>query len=87
MALERPTIVIGTTGISDKELAELRAMAQRKPILWSPNMSVGGRLSICGCWDMAARMLDSNYDAEIVEAHHRHKVDAPSGTGAPYGER
>jgi 4-hydroxy-tetrahydrodipicolinate reductase len=76
--------VIGTTGLAGGEEAELRALAARIPILWAPNMSLGVNL-LLGLVEQAARTLDQGYDIEIVEMHHRHKVDAPSGTALALG--
>jgi len=78
-------IVIGTTGFS-AEQKELIADAGRDVgVVFAPNMSVGVNLSL-KLLDMAARVLNEGYDIEIVEAHHRHKVDAPSGTALRMGE-
>ena len=78
-------IVIGTTGFS-AEQKELIADAGRDiGVVFAPNMSVGVNLSL-KMLDMAARVLSEGYDIEIVEAHHRHKVDAPSGTALRMGE-
>ena len=78
-------IVIGTTGFS-AEQKELIADAGRDiGVVFAPNMSVGVNLSL-KLLDIAARVLNEGYDIEIVEAHHRHKVDAPSGTALRMGE-
>ena len=78
-------IVIGTTGFSAGQ-KELIADAGRDiGVVFAPNMSVGVNLSL-KLLDMAARVLNEGYDIEIVEAHHRHKVDAPSGTALRMGE-
>ncbi|BAN34758.1 dihydrodipicolinate reductase [Sulfuricella denitrificans skB26] len=78
-------IIIGTTGFS-VEQKELIADAGRDiGVVFAPNMSVGVNLSL-KLLDMAARVLNEGYDIEIVEAHHRHKVDAPSGTALRMGE-
>ena len=78
-------IVIGTTGFT-AEQKELIADAGRDiGVVFAPNMSVGVNLSL-KLLDMAARVLNEGYDIEIVEAHHRHKVDAPSGTALRMGE-
>ncbi|WXU00247.1 MAG: 4-hydroxy-tetrahydrodipicolinate reductase [Catillopecten margaritatus gill symbiont] len=78
-------MVIGTTGFNDEELAQLEDFAQTMPIVFAPNMSVGVNLSL-KLLDMAARVIGKDSDIEIVEAHHRHKVDAPSGTALKMGE-
>ena len=77
--------VIGTTGFSDAQKAEITAAAQDIAIMMSPNMSVGVNVTL-KLLDMAARALSSGYDIEIIETHHRHKVDAPSGTALKMGE-
>ena len=77
--------VIGTTGFTDAQKAELDAFAQRTAIMFSPNMSVGVNVTL-KLLEMAAKALSTGYDIEIVEAHHRHKVDAPSGTALKMGE-
>ncbi|MES3677671.1 4-hydroxy-tetrahydrodipicolinate reductase [Halomonas elongata] len=79
-------MVIGTTGLSDEELAELDAYRDRLPMVFAPNMSVGVNLTF-KLLETAARALgDEGYDIEIIESHHRHKVDAPSGTALKLGE-
>lgn len=78
-------MVIGTTGLSDEQKAELTAAAEEIGIVFAPNMSVGVNLCF-KLLDMAAKTLGDGYDIEIIEAHHRHKVDAPSGTALRMGE-
>ena len=78
-------MVIGTTGFTEAQKAAIAEAAQRIPIVLAPNMSVGVNVTL-KLLDMAARTLASGYDIEIVEAHHRHKVDAPSGTALQMGE-
>lgn len=78
-------LVIGTTGFSDAQKAEIAAAARRIPIVISPNMSVGVNVTF-KLLEMAAKALGEGYDVEIIEAHHRHKVDAPSGTALKMGE-
>ncbi|MDT7834030.1 4-hydroxy-tetrahydrodipicolinate reductase [Aquabacterium sp. OR-4] len=78
-------LVIGTTGFSEAQKAELRDHAEHIAILLAPNMSVGVNV-VMRLLDQAARALSQGYDIEIVEAHHRHKVDAPSGTALAMGE-
>ena len=78
-------IVIGTTGIDDAGKAAIASAAREIPIVYSPNMSVGFNVVI-KLLDAASRILNEGYDIEIVEAHHRHKVDAPSGTALRMGE-
>ncbi len=77
--------VVGTTGFSDAQKALIAEHAQYMAIVMSPNMSVGVNV-VLRLLDMATRALDDGYDIEIVEAHHRHKVDAPSGTALKMGE-
>jgi 4-hydroxy-tetrahydrodipicolinate reductase len=78
-------MVIGTTGFSDMQKAEIAAAARRIAIVFAPNMSVGVNLCL-KLLDMAARVLGDEVDIEVIEAHHRHKVDAPSGTALRMGE-
>ena len=77
--------VIGTTGFSDAEKAEIKAIAKDIAIVMAPNMSVGVNVTL-KLLQMAAQALSTGYDIEIIEAHHRHKVDAPSGTALKMGE-
>lgn len=77
--------VIGTTGLSDQQKKAIQVAAQKTAIVFAPNMSVGVNTAL-KLIEMAARLLGSDYDAEIFEAHHRHKVDAPSGTALAMGE-
>jgi 4-hydroxy-tetrahydrodipicolinate reductase len=77
--------VIGTTGFSEAQKSELAAFADHIAIMLAPNMSVGVNV-VFKLLDLAARALAEGYDIEIVEAHHRHKVDAPSGTALKMGE-
>lgn len=78
-------MVIGTTGFNPEERAKLKHAGSRIPIVFAPNMSVGVNLCL-KLLDIAARVLGDSVDVEIVEAHHRHKVDAPSGTALRMGE-
>ena len=77
--------VIGTTGFSAQEKALIAEHAQHIAVMLAPNMSVGINV-VLKLLDMAARALNEGYDIEIIEAHHRHKVDAPSGTALQLGE-
>ena len=77
--------VIGTTGFSDAEKAEIKAISKDIAIVMAPNMSVGVNVTL-KLLEMAAKALATGYDIEIIEAHHRHKVDAPSGTALKMGE-
>ncbi len=77
-------VVIGTTGFGDA-VAQIRAAAADIPIVFAPNMSVGVNLCF-KLLELAARTLGDDFDVEIIEAHHRHKIDAPSGTAVRMGE-
>jgi 4-hydroxy-tetrahydrodipicolinate reductase len=78
-------LIIGTTGFDDAGKAAIRAAAEKTAIMMAPNMSVGVNVTL-KLLEMAAKSLSEGYDIEIVEAHHRHKVDAPSGTALKMGE-
>ena len=78
-------MVIGTTGFGDAQQKEIAAAARDVAIVMSPNFSVGVNVAF-RLLEVAARALATGYDVEIVEAHHRHKVDAPSGTALRMGE-
>jgi 4-hydroxy-tetrahydrodipicolinate reductase len=77
--------VVGTTGLDASAKAEIAACAEQVAIVLAPNMSVGVNVAL-RLIALAARALGDDYDIEIVEAHHRHKVDAPSGTALQMGE-
>ena len=77
--------VIGTTGFSEAQKSEIAAAARDIAIVMAPNMSVGVNVTLM-LLEMAAKALATGYDIEIIEAHHRHKVDAPSGTALKMGE-
>jgi 4-hydroxy-tetrahydrodipicolinate reductase len=77
--------VIGTTGFTEAQKSQIAAHAQRSAIVMAPNMSVGVNV-VLRLLDVAARALNEGYDIEVIEAHHRHKVDAPSGTALKMGE-
>jgi 4-hydroxy-tetrahydrodipicolinate reductase len=72
-------MVVGTTGLSKDDLKEIKKLAKKIPMVLAPNMSVGVNLLLRTLAQMAS-VLDEDYDIEIVETHHRHKKDAPSGT-------
>jgi len=79
-------LVIGTTGFNDEQLERIRTAAREIPVVLAPNMSVGVNL----CFrlvELAAGTLGASSDIEILEAHHRHKADAPSGTALRLGEK
>lgn len=79
------SLVIGTTGFDAEGLQRIRAAARDIPILMAPNMSLGVNL-LFRLIEQAARALGDEFDAEIIEAHHRHKIDAPSGTALRMGQ-
>ena len=78
-------MVIGTTGLSEAQVAQVRASAELAPILMAPNMSLGVNV-LLRFLPLIARSLGEGYDIEIVETHHRGKKDAPSGTALKLGE-
>lgn len=78
-------MVIGTTGFTEEEKAKIAAASEDVAVVFAPNMSVGVTLLI-NLVEQAAKVLDDGYDIEVVEMHHRHKVDAPSGTALRLGE-
>ena len=78
-------MVIGTTGLSDEQKASLKEASNKIAIVFAPNMSVGVNLCL-KLLETAARVMGEQSDIEIIEAHHRHKVDAPSGTALRMGE-
>lgn len=84
-ALSGKALVVGTTGLRDGEQALLRRAAERAAVLVAANFSVGVNL-LLALAEQAARVLGPEYDVEVVEAHHRRKVDAPSGTALVLGE-
>lgn len=85
VAEQRRAMVIGTTGFNTAELDELKSLAKRFPCVLSPNMSVGVNLIFKVISEMA-RTLGDDYDIEVIEAHHRLKKDAPSGTALKIAE-
>jgi len=78
-------MVIGTTGFDAQGREEIRQAASEIGIVFAPNMSVGVNVTL-KLLETAARLLGNEYDIEVIEAHHRHKVDAPSGTALRMGE-
>lgn len=78
-------MVIGTTGLTDEQQLSVEQAAKEVAIMMAPNMSVGVNLCF-KLLDVAARVLGDSVDIEVIEAHHRHKVDAPSGTALRMGE-
>ena len=77
--------VIGTTGFSDAQKARIAEHAKHISLVMAPNMSVGVNV-VLRLLEVAGRSLSQGYDIEVIEAHHRHKVDAPSGTALQMGE-
>ena len=77
--------VLGATGMTPEERARVEATARTMPVCFAANYSAGVTLAL-DLLEQAARALDEDYDIEVVEAHHRHKVDAPSGTALVMGE-
>lgn len=81
----KKAIIIGTTGFSEAQKAQISEVAQCIPIVFSANFSVG--INLCfKLLDMAAKVLGDEVDIEVMESHHRNKVDAPSGTALRMGE-
>ena len=78
-------IIIGTTGFSDEQKASIAEASKQIPIVFAPNMSVGVNLCL-KLLEQAAKVIGEDSDVEIIEAHHRHKKDAPSGTALKMGE-
>ena len=78
------SMVIGTTGLNPEQTAAIHDYAKRVPILWAANMSMGINI-LLALVEKTAAMLDPAYDIEVLEMHHRHKIDAPSGTALALG--
>lgn len=78
-------MIIGTTGLSEAQQLELKELAKKTAMVFAPNMSVGVNATF-KLLELAAKILNEGYDIEVIEAHHRHKVDAPSGTALKMGE-
>jgi 4-hydroxy-tetrahydrodipicolinate reductase len=78
------SMVIGTTGLDPEQTAAVQECAKRLPILWAANMSMGINILIA-LVEKTASLLDPGYDIEVLEMHHRHKIDAPSGTALALG--
>jgi len=79
------SMIIGTTGFSDAEKAEIDAAGEQISIVFAANFSIGVTLTL-KLLEMAAKTLGDSVDIEVIEAHHRHKIDAPSGTALKMGE-
>jgi 4-hydroxy-tetrahydrodipicolinate reductase len=84
-AAQGKAVVIGTTGHTDAERQAIAAAAEKVPVVFAPNFSVGVNL-LFYLTQIAAETLGENYDQEVVEMHHRQKLDAPSGTARRLGE-
>jgi len=84
-SVHRKQLVIGTTGFDEEQKQKIAEAARDIAIVFAPNMSVGVNLCF-KLLDIAARIMGDDADVEIIEAHHRHKVDAPSGTALRMGE-
>jgi 4-hydroxy-tetrahydrodipicolinate reductase len=84
-AASKKALVIGTTGIEGAEAQAIREAGRTVPIVWAPNMSAGVNL-LFALTERVAKALGPDYDIEILEMHHRHKVDAPSGTALGLGD-
>jgi 4-hydroxy-tetrahydrodipicolinate reductase len=78
-------MIIGTTGFDEAGKAAIAAAAKKTAIVFAPNMSVGVNVTM-KLLELAAKSFSEGYDIEIIEAHHRHKIDAPSGTALKMGE-
>jgi 4-hydroxy-tetrahydrodipicolinate reductase len=86
LAAERGrALVLGTTGLDEGQAEAVRVAANRAPIVWAANFSLGVNL-LLSLVEQAARVLGEDYDIEVLEMHHHHKVDAPSGTALALGE-
>ncbi len=77
-------MVIGTTGLDPEQTAAIHAAAKKIPIMWAANMALGVNV-LMALVEKTAAMLDPSYDIEVLEMHHRHKIDAPSGTALALG--
>jgi 4-hydroxy-tetrahydrodipicolinate reductase len=83
-ARHKAALVIGTTGLEPADAARIRAAGREVPIVWAPNMSMAVNV-LFALTERVAKVLGPDYDIEILEMHHRHKVDAPSGTALGLG--
>lgn len=84
-AARQKPVVIGTTGHSDDERAQIQAFSSEIPMVWASNFSTGVN-TLFWLTRQAARILDEGFDREVIEMHHRHKQDAPSGTAKTLAE-
>ena len=78
-------LIIGTTGFNEEQKARIQQAAEQIAIVFAPNMSVGVNVTL-RLIELAAKLMQEGFDAEVFEAHHRNKVDAPSGTALAMGE-
>lgn len=78
-------MVIGTTGLDAAQIKAVEAAAAKVPVMWAANMSLGVNI-LLALVEQTARLLDPAYDIDILEMHHRHKIDAPSGTALALGK-
>lgn len=85
LASRRTALVIGTTGMGEDELSKVRKLSEIRPVVFSPNMSLGVNI-LFYLTEMVASRLKDDFDIEIIESHHRFKKDAPSGTAKRLGE-
>ena len=85
IASKKAAIVIGTTGMAEADIDKIKSLFRTCPVIFSPNMSLGVNL-LFYLTDMVASRLKDDFDIEIIEAHHRFKKDAPSGTAKKLGE-
>src|SRR5215468_5277900 len=83
-AIAASEVVIGTTGLNPDQTAAVHEAARRSPIMWAANMALGVNI-LLALVEKTASMLDPSYDIEVLEMHHRHKIDAPSGTALALG--
>ena len=78
------SMVIGTTGLDPEQTKAIHEAAKKVPIMWAANMALGVNI-LLALVEKTASMLDPGYDIEVLEMHHRHKIDAPSGTALALG--
>jgi 4-hydroxy-tetrahydrodipicolinate reductase len=81
----KKAIVIGTTGFTEEQKDQIKAAAKSIPIVFAPNMGIGVNVTL-KLLELAAKAIGQSVDIEVIEAHHKHKVDAPSGTALKMGE-
>tara|TARA_A100000164_G_scaffold311650_1_gene289729 strand:+ start:511 stop:1308 length:798 start_codon:yes stop_codon:yes gene_type:complete len=84
-SLKGVKVVLGTTGFNNDQLDQIKLFSQKIPIVMSPNMSIGVNATM-KLIEIATKLLPKDYDIEIIEAHHKNKIDAPSGTAIKMGE-